>query len=449
MGISQPVINFIQGLKDLKSLYRDPLFSVCILRVLDKDTSALLFDLLRLNLDLNTIKALPNVKESLGTLLSLGLIRKIDSKISLDSEYRSSLLESFCLNHFDRKFKPISINDLKSINLKLECLDSGNANSKLEKIAEEKIHSILEYIASDSSINLAGVQDILFYCELKDTLQQITNKGFEFLLLARKDQLWFLIVNAIKYHSRDSLEESEMFISLAEILMKRRCGPYICSSFSSWHSFLDSIGVLFVISQDNNLVFYVNNSVLYDKVPLADSAMTHHGTAGIDDIYDIDYTKPNIPINKASNKFIVLETNFKIYAYTSTAYDKSVLSLFSKTVYVFPNLIKACFDEESLLSAFNKGITAKQIIKYLQEHSEEVPKNIVNQISIWEHRQHRIRARNGYLYHDFIHLSDFHRVLRYVESKGGLIYRDEVKRMIVGEERIHESVKNFIKEMQK
>lgn len=449
MAISQTVINFIRGLKDLKSLYQDPLFSACILRMLDRDSSALLFDLLRLNLNLSTIKTLPNIKESLSTLLSLGLIRKMDNKVVLNSEYRSSLLRSFCLSRFDRKLRPIDIDDLKSTNMKPEHFDSAATNSKLEKVAEEKIHSILEHIASNSSIDLFGIKDILLYCELKDALQEITNKGFEFLLLARKDQLWFLIVNSIKYYSRNSLEESEMFMGLVEVLLKRDCGPYICSSFSNWYSFLDSIGVLFIASRDrNSTVLYTNNSVLYDKASGMDTSKICHSPSDVCDIYDVGFAKLSMPINKASNNFIVLETNFKIYAYTSNSYDKSVLSLFSKTVSVFPNLIKACFDEESILSAFNKGITAKQIIKYLQEHSGDVPKNVVNQINIWEYRQHRIRVRNGYLYHDFIHLSDFHRVLRYIESSGGLIYKDEGKRVIVGEERIHESVKDFIKEMQ-
>ncbi len=107
-------------------------------------------------------------------------------------------------------------------------------------------------------------------------------------------------------------------------------------------------------------------------------------------------------------------------------------------------MIKACFDEESILRAFNRGITAKQVVKYLYEHSENVPINVVNQINIWEQKMHRIKTKNGYLYHDFIHLSDFQRVLKFVESKGGLIHKDEHKRLIIGEESIHPEVKDFI-----
>lgn len=410
MAVSSFVVSFLSSLKDLKSLYKDPFFSACILRMLDVHSTALTFDLIRLNLNLSTVKSLPHAKDTLSLLLALGLVRKTDNRVSLDSTFRSSLLQAFCLSSFDRRFIPHVSAEMESI-------------PALDRVADEKLHKILEFIASNTSIDLFGVKDILLYCELIS--QEITNKGFEFLLLTRKDQMWFLVINSIKFYSRNSIEESEMFMGLVELLLKRSPGPYVTEAFTNWYLFLDSIGIVLIKARDGNrTVLYINNAVLYD----------------------VDGHSPD---RRSGDKFIILETNFKIYAYTSRTYDRNVLSLFSMTVSVFPNLVRACFDEESILSAFNKGITAKQILKYLQEHSENVPRNIVNQINIWEQKQHRIRTRNGYLYHDFNHLSDFYQVLKYVEGNGGLIYKDEVKRMIVADEKLHDGVKELVKQISK
>lgn len=404
MSIPTSVLNFIGNVKDLNTLYQNPLFSISILRLLDDDSTAFIFDLLLVNLNLNSIKSLPNIKETLNTLLSVNLIKKIENNIFLDPNFRSALLKSFCMKNFDQKFTPTTF------------------NKPFHEISAQKIHKILEFIASNTKIDLFGIENIVIYCQLKDQSKLITNKGFEFLLLPRKDQLWFLIINSIKFYSKNSLEDFDMLISVMEILLKPTPGPYIAENHLDFYSILDSLGVIIIVGYSNNKnpIFYVNNTILYD-INTSNSS--------------------NI-----SNKFIVLETNFKIYAYTGNSYDKSVLSLFSTTINVFPNLVKACFDEESVLSAFNKGITAKQIIKYLQDHSEEVPRNVSNQINIWEQKLHRIRTRNGYLYHDFIHLSDFYKVLKYIKSIDGLIYQDEQKRMIVGEERTHDMVKDYIKD---
>ena len=107
-------------------------------------------------------------------------------------------------------------------------------------------------------------------------------------------------------------------------------------------------------------------------------------------------------IKSSGPKNLILETNFKIYAYTNRKYEKNILNLFSKPVYNLPNLIKAQFDEEIIVKALEKGITANQIIKYLNEASDSVPLCVENQIKIWEAKQNRIKQTNGVLFNDFL-----------------------------------------------
>lgn len=412
MAVPSFLVSYFSSLKSLKTLLQQNVFSASLLKMLDDETTQFVFELLHTNLHLSTIKHIPNIKERLNLLISLSLIKKIGNNIALDPYFRQSILNCLVASDFDYRFKKTTFS-------KNNFDPSSLSQSKLKSTSDIKFRSILEHISSKIEVDLFGVKEVIEFCELTNRRGEITNKGFEFLLKTRKDQLWYLIVHSVRFYASNPQEEYEMLQDLSEILMKKEQGPFISEKLSNWYLFLDSLGVIFLTEKTSSTVsFCVFNNDLFDE-------------------------------QKTSNgrKYLVLETNFKIYAYTSQSYEKSVLSLFSKTEIEFPNLVKACFDEASLMAAFNKGITGRQVIKYIQEYSDLVPKNVIHQINIWEQKLHRIRLRNGYLYHDFIHLSDFLKVVKFIEAKGTLIYKDESKRIVVGEDRSHDEVRDYIKSL--
>lgn len=56
--------------------------------------------------------------------------------------------------------------------------------------------------------------------------------------------------------------------------------------------------------------------------------------------------------------FIIVESNFKVYAYTSSPLYQAILKLFMEEHYRFQNLIVGSLTRNSLKEAFKKGITA-------------------------------------------------------------------------------------------
>ncbi|KDO50853.1 hypothetical protein CISIN_1g0154403mg, partial [Citrus sinensis] len=58
--------------------------------------------------------------------------------------------------------------------------------------------------------------------------------------------------------------------------------------------------------------------------------------------------------------FVVVETNFRMYAYSTSKLHCEILRLFSKIEYQLPNLIVGAITKESLYNAFENGITAEQ-----------------------------------------------------------------------------------------
>lgn len=71
----------------------------------------------------------------------------------------------------------------------------------------------------------------------------------------------------------------------------------------------------------------------------------------------------------SSEKFIIVETNFKVYAYTRSKIYLALLKLIMRVEYAFPNLIVSTLTRSNLYPAFERGISAKQVIDFLESHA--------------------------------------------------------------------------------
>ena len=74
--------------------------------------------------------------------------------------------------------------------------------------------------------------------------------------------------------------------------------------------------------------------------------------------------------------YIIVETNYRIYAYTDSKLQISLLALFTELLYRFPNVTVGVITRDSIRQALRGGITAKQIISYLEQHAH--PKVSIN-----------------------------------------------------------------------
>ena len=74
-------------------------------------------------------------------------------------------------------------------------------------------------------------------------------------------------------------------------------------------------------------------------------------------------------VQTTKDGFIIVESNFKVYAYTNDELNIAILKLFMREDYRFPNLVVGRLTRNSLKEAFNKRITAKQIMKFLHAHA--------------------------------------------------------------------------------
>ncbi|EGR49219.1 trancription factor tfb2-like protein [Trichoderma reesei QM6a] len=157
---------------------------------------------------------------------------------------------------------------------------------------------------------------------------------------------------------------------------------------------------------------------------------------------------------------VVIETNYRLYAYTQSALQIAVLALFAKLNMRFPDMVAGRLSRASIRQAINFGITADQIISYLSAHAHEqmhrtaaltnkpvLPPTVVDQIRLWQLENERMKTTSGFLFRDFTDDKDYLDTARFSEEIGVLVWRNDNTRMFFANK--HEQIKDFLKSRKK
>lgn len=146
---------------------------------------------------------------------------------------------------------------------------------------------------------------------------------------------------------------------------------------------------------------------------------------------------------------VIVETNYRVYAYTTSAVEVEILRLFTRPDYRLPNLYVGMLTREGVLRALESGISADQIVLYLRTHAHPqtkktpgpaVPPTVCDQIRLWARERTRVREAAAVLYCDFptdqvMGTQMFDKVAGAAADRGVLLWEDgEGKRLAVAAE---------------
>jgi transcription initiation factor TFIIH subunit 4 len=113
------------------------------------------------------------------------------------------------------------------------------------------------------------------------------------------------------------------------------------------------------------------------------------------------------PIPSKNHIAIIVQTNFQVCAYTTSALHVSMLGLFCDvtTFRRLPNVIFYRITRDSIKGAFKLGIEARQILRFLKMHAHPrlrtgdqplIPGNIEDQIVLWDRERSRVKMEEVY-----------------------------------------------------
>ncbi|KAF9815821.1 hypothetical protein IEO21_04333 [Rhodonia placenta] len=376
--------------------------------------------------------------DALATLASLHVVPKSTSKLALNPTFKTSLRHAITGGDVSGSFGAPVGSDRQYPAPSVEALDA---------YALERWETILHYMVSSGTGQhpTRPSQEVLFLLQRSGLMTnmhggalQITSSGFQFLLHTPHAQLWELLLqylHMVEERQMDLVEVSSFLLMLSTMELGRE---YSTESLSA--------------TQLAMLADLRNYGLIWQRNASSNQfSPSRLGTT-------LTSCAPPLPIlNKAgigsqTQGFIVLETNYRLYAYTDNPLQIAVLNLFVTLKSRFPNLVIGAITRESVKKALANGITAEQIISYLTTHAHPqmrknnplLPVTVQDQIRLWELEKNRLKSEEGYLYTAFASQADYEYVLNYAKQLDVVLWENPSRRCFFGSLDGHANIRGFI-----
>lgn len=356
--------------------------------------------------------------------------------------------------------------------------------SFLDSFASKKWETILHFmVGTDATQNPStSVLSLLRQGGLMEGLGnraqslKITNVGFQFLLQDVNAQIWTLLLQYLNLTQDLSMDPVDV-LNFIFILGSLELGKaYSLASLSKTQlRMLDDLKDIGLVYRrlDTSDQFYPTRLA---TTLTSDSTAIKSASMAVDQALDATNEETGASSGVASNQnTVIIETNFKVYAYTNSPLEIAILNLFVQLKTRFANMVCGQITRESIRGALMNGITADQIILFLETHAhpqmkllakekldkkiefdashnintaggapqskalsqdgkvaqhklEVLPPTVVDQIKLWQLELDRIQTFEGYLFKDFATQLEYEILSNYASEVGVSLWSDKIKR---------------------
>lgn len=340
----------------------------------------------------------------------------------------------------------------------------------LDQYSADKWETILHFMVGTPNTKTPGgkVLDLLQHSGLMEEASggelKITNQGFQFLLQDVNAQIWTLLLQYLKLTETlqmDPVDVLNFIFMLGALEMGKAYKVQMLS---------DTQRLMLQDMRDYGLIFQKHSNIekFYPTrlaTLLTSDTKTFRSASAVMDSVSKQANEASTSVEDDSvqdgtdkslqDGALVVETNFKLYSYSNSPLKIAILSLFVHLKSRFANMVTGQLTRESIRRALLNGITADQIIAYLESHAhpqmrrlaEEnlekkleldpsgkeslqiLPPTVVDQIRLWQLELDRIISYDGYLYTDFDSFQEYQTVTDYAKDIGVLLWQEDKKRM--------------------
>jgi len=345
--------------------------------------------------------------------------------------------------------------------------------ASLDSYASERWECILHYMVgtagSAENIN-KDIKDVLLNaklmkCEDGESAPVISAEGFQFLLLDTKSQVWYFLINYITTmtnRENNPLNLVQIMSFVMQLSFTTFGKDYSTANLTEDQltclQHLREFGLIFQRKRKSKRFYPTKLAIDLTSaagpgdtgLPSASSASTSTSSSSTVPSRSLALT-PSSP----DKGFIVVETNYHVYAYTDSELKIALLALFSEMLYRFPNMCVGVITRESVRRALGAGITAEQIIHFLKTHAHPemsksqkggvIPGVICDQIRLWEIERDRFLFTEGMLYNQFLSQKDFELLRDYAKEQNCCVWENPAKRVLIVTRQGHDDVRRFWK----
>ncbi|KXX77783.1 RNA polymerase II transcription factor B subunit 2 [Madurella mycetomatis] len=361
----------------------------------------------------------------------------------------------------------------------------------LDNYARKKWEDILHYVVNSVPVHgdggtggsgagpKASVKDLLLAGRLVERRHDtrggvgITQAGFTFLLQEANAQIWTLLLLWLEAadHSKaqggaeskpDSIDMLSFLFMLASLELGRAYDTdALTETRRNMLPALVDFGLIYIPREDTRQYFptrlattLTSGASALRSVSSGFAAATANASG---DASSVGTTAADAANIKGS---VIIETNYRLYAYTSSPLQIAVLALFTQLNMRFAGMVTGRLTRDSIRRAIGFGITADQIISYLAAHAHEqmvraaaaagrpvLPPTVVDQIRLWQLENERMRTTPGFLFKDFDSPEEYAALCSYAEEIGVLVWRSDKRRMFFASK--IEQLRDYLKSRKK
>lgn len=308
---------------------------------------------------------------------------------------------------------------------------------EMDRYSASRLEQILNFLVESSGKNTphSSIVSALVAAKILENRREglcISSSGFQFLLKDSFAQLWILVRSLLwSTHQKDL---PEALILLFQLASTRPGCLYGYEGLTDAEvEFLQQLHELGIVIVDQNGFTPTPTGV---KLLISGSRVATSAT--------------NVAKTSGEIKIFV-ETNFRVYAYTTSSFQTNLLALFTHLRYRMPSMIVGHLTRDAVRKALMNGITGDQIIGYLNTHAHPrmkrgvIPSNVSDEIRLWEAEQERVKNQPGVLISGFTAGGGWQRVREFAENLGGILWEDAVGGRLVVDEQVYDRVKAYIK----
>ncbi|KAL2627300.1 hypothetical protein AAZV13_07G164900 [Glycine max] len=373
--------------------------------------------------------------------------------LHIDVPVAAKLLEEWVLPAGVSKHR-VAIDRLVQLRVFLEAVDRKNEKTyKVNPTFQRSLQKLLvqggtlprESMPSNITVRLPTLENLEAYAlEQWEVFQRrilshrdkeapkLTESGFQFLLMDTNAQLWYIIREYISNSEDRGVDAADLISFMLELSFHVIGEAYSVDTLTSFQrtiiNDLADLGLVKIQQGRKGSWFIPTKLATNLSMSLADSSSRKQG-------------------------FVVVETNFRVYAYSTSKLHCEILRLFSRVEYQLPNLIVGAITKESLYSAYENGITAEQIVTFLQQNAHprvaervpSVPENVTEQIRLWEADLNRVEMTDTYYYDEFPSRDVFEGACDCAREWNGLLWEDSKKMHMVVKTEVHPYVRDYLR----
>eukprot|EP00188_Purpureofilum_apyrenoidigerum_P002885 Plantae.Rhodophyta-Purpureofilum_apyrenoidigerum.ctg294.p1 GENE.Plantae.Rhodophyta-Purpureofilum_apyrenoidigerum.ctg294~~Plantae.Rhodophyta-Purpureofilum_apyrenoidigerum.ctg294.p1 ORF type:complete len:470 (+),score=86.46 Plantae.Rhodophyta-Purpureofilum_apyrenoidigerum.ctg294:197-1606(+) len=433
----------------LQTLFESDHAVCCLLRALPAASRHLIFRLLYMPasrkqpISFELIQAFFTTREGYqlasGCLVELKVLERVSSGSDV----------GFCLNPaFAKNLRKVASSDVdppfpsegEAMHEKRPSLEELEAHS--QRKWESILHFLVGVSLDQSNAPSPPVVQALRRTNLVEKISnelKITNRGFQFLLKDPYTQVWVLLIDLISVQTKRSLQAmADIVLFLFKISFCVLGQGYPVSALTDTQfqmlDVLCELGLAYKRSKQAS-VFY--------PTKVGRRLIANTGSTGKADGKSVSASLGSCEI--------IAETNFRVYAYTQSRLQVDLISMFVHMRIRLPNLAVGHITNDSVRAALQNGITAEQIIGYLNAHcspkckDRRIPSNVSQMIRLWEAERERLQAKDAVLFDGFVDDEGYDKVEKYAYETGAKLWSSKKTRTIAIVADAAETVSKFVR----